>query len=53
MDDKQEFTFDQKIDILWSTCALGLENGSKLVKELFFDLNDMNFQRTDNDLTYS
>ena len=46
-----EFSFDQKLDILWSACALGLEE-SPIVKDFYEDLNLMNFNRTDNDLTY-
>lgn len=48
---QDQFTFDQKLDTLWGACALQLEN-SQAVKEFCIDLNMMNFQRTDNDLTF-
>ena len=49
---EQSLTFDQRLDILWSSCAVGLEKDSNLVKDLYQGLQLMNFQRTANDLTY-
>ena len=31
---EQRLGFDQRLDILWSSCALGLEKDSNLVKDL-------------------
>jgi len=46
-------TFDQKLNVLWSDCAIGNENKSLLVRQIFHDICEMNFERTDNDLTYA
>ena len=48
-----KLSFDQKLDVLWSACALELEQESVLVEDLYTDLHLMNFQRTHNDLTYN
>lgn len=49
---EQSLTFDQRLDILWSACALGLEKESTLIKDLYQGLQLMHFQRTSNDLTF-
>jgi hypothetical protein len=36
---------------VWSACALGFEN-KPIVRDLFSEIQQMEFQRTDNDLTY-
>jgi hypothetical protein len=46
-----DLSFDQKLDIIWGACALELES-NKLVSSLHDHLMSMNFQRTDNDLTF-
>jgi len=48
-----EVTFDQKVDIMWASCALGFEKQSLLIREFWQEIQEMAFQRTDNDLTYS
>jgi hypothetical protein len=45
-------SFDQKLSLMWSACAIGIETEGPLVKDLYRDLHMMNFQRTHNDLTY-
>ena len=47
-----EFSFEQKLDTMWAACALGLES-SPIVKDFYQEINLMNFNRTDNDLTYT
>jgi len=47
-----EVTFDQKVDIMWASCALGFEKQSLLIREFWQEIQEMAFQRTDNDLTY-
>jgi len=37
---------------MWAACALGIELETPLVQDLYGNLNLLNFQRTDNDLTY-
>ena len=44
-----QLSFDQRLDVLWSSCALGKEES---IREIYEDLQTMNFQRMDNDLTY-
>jgi len=48
----EELTFDNKIDLLWSCCALGFTKQSMVVRQFFQELASLNFQRTDNDLSY-
>ena len=50
--DGANLTFDQKLDLLWNTCALGLEEGNQLFKDLHGDIQMLNFERTHNDLTF-
>lgn len=50
--DIHRINFDQKLNILWAASALGLEQESSSVKSLFMQLNNLNFNRTHNDLTF-
>ena len=38
---------------MWSSCSLGFEVDSLLVREFYQDLHHMSFERTDNDLSYN
>lgn len=49
---EQALDFDQKLDILWASGALGLESNNNLAKDLYTDINLMNFGAISNDLTY-
>lgn len=44
-------SFDQKIDFLWSSCALDLID-SPAFRAVHEDLQSMQFERITNDLTY-
>lgn len=46
-----DLTFEQKLDILWASSVVGQAN-HKIVRELFTDINLLNFQNTNHDLTY-
>lgn len=48
---RESLSFQQKLEVMWSACALGLED-KKIVKALYQDLNNQNFERTDHDLSY-
>ena len=44
--------FDQKLTLVWSSCALNLENSTKLVQEIVSEWNAINFERTANELSF-
>lgn len=50
--DLHRISFDQKLNIMWAASALGLEQDSTSVKGIFIQLNNLNFNRTHNDLTF-
>mmetsp|Transcript_31265 Transcript_31265/g.47846 ORF Transcript_31265/g.47846 Transcript_31265/m.47846 type:complete len:364 (+) Transcript_31265:1222-2313(+) len=49
----KQFDFDQKIELLWAISSLGLETETHLTKEIFEELNVLDWQNTANDINYS
>ena len=50
--DPERLSMDQKINFLWSSCALGLTDGAAF-RTAHEDLQGLQFERITNDLSYA